>query len=446
MKRWKWVLSSVLALIILGMGVWAWSPSSFKTRAGEVLKGKKANRGARVVVVHPTYTELDRRTVEQGTVQAHETVELFAEVSGFLKSQSVDIGDVVKEGQLLARINIPEVDQELNKAKAQAVKARARVTQMQKAQKRAEAEYEVAKESVPAAEATLANARAIRRYRSKQLERIRDLHRQNAVEARLVDETEERYEAAVAGERSSESAIVVARSQVGAAQSKIEQAKADVEEAEAEVLVADAEVERMKVRVDFSFIRAPFPGIITKRYLFPGAFVRSAAQGERVPLLAVDRIDRVRVVVQIPDRHIPFADKGDPATITIENLGGKTYQGTISRIQGSEDQATRTMRIEIDLPNPTGELRPGMFARVDVNLQHVARALVLPSGCLVGEAKEGQGAVYVVRAGKAVLTPVRIGVDNGVVLEVLSGLAPNDDVVRNYSGTLTNGAAVRVEQ
>src|SRR5262245_58724754 len=175
MNRWKWVLSSVLALIILGAGVWAWSPSSFKTRAGEVLKGKKTNRGVRVVVVRPTYCELDRRTVEQGTVQAYETVELFAEVSGVLKSQSVDLGDVVAENQLLARINVPEVEQELAKAKAHVGKSKAHVTQMKKAEKRAEAEYEVARESVPAADAALANAKATRRFRAKQLDRIKDL-------------------------------------------------------------------------------------------------------------------------------------------------------------------------------------------------------------------------------------------------------------------------------
>src|SRR5262249_2366750 len=118
----------------------------------------------------------------------------------------------------------------------------------------------------------------------------------------------------------------------------------------------------------------------------------------------------------------------------------------ISRIQGAEDQATRTMRVEIDLPNPKDELRPGMFAKVTVNLEHLDRALVLPSGCLQGEAKEGKGHVYVVPACHAVLVPIRIGGDNGIVFEVLRGLTANDDVVRNYSGTLTSGATVRIEQ
>ena len=150
-------------------------------------------------------------------------------------------------------------------------------------------------------------------------------------------------------------------------------------------------MERLQVRLDFSIIRAPFKGVITKRYLSPGAYVEAPAQGEKAPVFAIDRTDQVRVVVPIPDRHVPFADKGDPAKVEIENLGGKVFDARISRIQGAEDQADATMRVEIDLPNPKDELRPGMFAKVTVNLEHLDRALVLPSGCLVGEAEGRQG-------------------------------------------------------
>src|SRR4051794_23966680 len=106
MKRWKWLLVAVVILAAGGTAGWLCSPSSFKAKANEAIKGKKASRGARVVVIHPTYTSLDRTTVEQGTVQAYETVDLFAEASGFLESQSVDIGDHVTEKQPLAKIAV----------------------------------------------------------------------------------------------------------------------------------------------------------------------------------------------------------------------------------------------------------------------------------------------------------------------------------------------------
>jgi HlyD family secretion protein len=445
MKRWKWILFASVALLLVGGTVaWIVSPASLKARA-DALRGKKGNGGVRVVVIRPTYTSLDRTTVEQGTVQAYETVELFAEASGFLKSQTVDIGDHVTVGQPLAKIDVPEVEKELAKAKACVARAKSKVVQAQKAVARARSELSVAQTGVPTAEAALEAASASKRYRQKAHKRIESLRKENAVDLRLLEESEERRDAAIASEKAASAGVQMARVQVDAARSKVEQAQADEGAADADVDVAQAEMERLQVRIDFSVIRAPFKGVITKRYLSPGAYVRSAAQGEKAPVFAIDRTDRVRVVVPIPDRHVPFADKGDPAKVEIENLGGKVFDAKISRIQGAEDQATRTMRVEIDLPNPKDELRPGMFAKVTVNLEHLDRALVLPSGCLVGEAREGKGHVYVVRAGRAVLVPIRIGADSGVVFEVLSGLTANDEVVRNYSGTLTNGAHVRVD-
>jgi len=445
MKTRKWLIIVCLAGIVACGGVAAWRlVPSFRAGA-EALKAKRAP-GARVVVIRPTYTSLDRTTVEQGTVQAYETVELFAEASGFLKSQTVDIGDHVAEGQPLAKIDVPELEKELAKAKANVARAKSKVVQSQKAVARARSELAVARTGVPTAEAALEAASASRRYRQKAHKRILSLRNEDAVDLRLLEESEERRDAAIASEKAAVAGVEMARVQIDAARSKVEQAQADEAAAGADVDVAQAEVERLDVRLAFSVIRAPFKGVITKRYLSPGAYVRSAAQGEKAPVFAIDRTDRVRVVVPIPDRHVPFADKGDPARVEVENLGARVFDAKISRIQGAEDQATRTMRIEIDLPNPKDELRPGMFAKVTVNLQHLDRALVLPSGCLVGEAKEGKGHVYVVRAGRAVLVPIRLGADSGVVCEVLSGLTAEDAVVRNYSGTLSNGAAVRVER
>src|SRR5947209_3232163 len=127
MTRWKWILFASVALPLVGATVaWIVSPASLKARA-DALRGKKGNGGVRVVVIRPTYTSLDRTTVEQGTVQAYETVELFAEASGFLKSQSVDIGDHVVAGQPLAKIDVPEVEKELAKAKACVARAKSKV-------------------------------------------------------------------------------------------------------------------------------------------------------------------------------------------------------------------------------------------------------------------------------------------------------------------------------
>jgi RND family efflux transporter MFP subunit len=315
---------------------------------------------------------------------------------------------------------------------------------MRKAVGRAQAEYAVAKAAIPQAEAALAAATANRRFREKRYKRQLAMFKSSALQEELVDEAEDRKQAAIAAEKSATAALTTAQSQELAAKAKVDQAGADVDEAEAEVKVAEADVDRLTVRLKFSQVRSPCTGFVTRRNLFPGGFVRAARDGERTPLLAIDRTDKVRVVVQVPDRDVPYADKGDPAKVEIENLGGKTFCGPISRTQGSEDQATRTMRVEIDLDNSKGELRPGMFAKVTINLATVANALTIPAGCLIGAAKEGNASVYVVRDGRAVLTPIRIGTDNGVKVEVLSGLQQSDTVVYRYSGALVNGGPVIV--
>src|SRR5262249_25716847 len=152
--------------------------------------------------------------------------------------------------------------------------------------------------------------------------------------------------------------------------------------------------------VKLAQIRSPYTGVITRRNLFRGGYVRSAKEGERVPLLAVDRTDKVRVVVQIPDREVQYADKGDEAIVEFDIRGGKTYKAEISRTQRAEDPLTRTMRVEIDLDNKGGELRPGMFARVSILLEKGGKGLSIPSSCLVGGAREGQSSVFVVRDDK----------------------------------------------
>jgi RND family efflux transporter MFP subunit len=419
---------------------------SLKERARRVLRRDRKFSPVRCEVVHPTTGGLDRTAVQPGTVTAYESVDLYAEASGYLKEQSVDIGDVVKKGTLLAVVDVPDLETHLEKAKASHAQAQAHVGQMNAAVSRARADAKAAKALIPQAKAALGTAQARTRLRQMEYERQYKLFKQEALNQQLVDEADERRLVAREAENTAKAAVDTAVAQEEAARAKIEQAEADVAEAEAQVKVAQAEIDRVTVQLRFAKVYAPFPGVITKRTLFPGGYVRSAREGERTPLLSIDRTDKVRVVVQVPDREAPYADKGDPAVVEVDALDGKTFNGYISRTQASQDTLTRTMRIEIDLDNPKGELRPGMYGKVTILLQKAANVLSLPCGCLVGATKEGQGQVYCVRDGKAVLVPVRVGMDNGVRVEVISGVTAADTVVRRFSGSLATGAPVTVSE
>jgi len=442
-----WLLCISLLFLTLGSGGGAYLCWGFVAQTAEAQQpGDDApapSHVARLEVIHPVKGAMDRITVQPGTVQAYEAAQLFAEVPGYLKGQTVDIGDRVKRGQVLANVDVPELEKQVKRYASMVEQTRAKVRVMNARVACARAESEVAKASIVKYEAAAASAAANRSLREKQLRRYRDLYAEHAIEEKLVDEKEEARDAAVEAERAARAAVLTAKSQVVAEEAKIEQALADVADAEASVKVAQAELERAEVLVKFATIVSPYDGVITQRNFFPGDFVKSATEsGAHVPLLTVERTDQMRVVVQIPDRDVPYADPGDPATVEIDALPGQKFQAKISRIANSEDAQTRLMRVEIDLPNPTGKIRKGMYGRVRILLDKTSDLLSLPTTALAGKVDDGKSSVFVVRDGKLRLVPVKVGADNGLRVEILSGLTEKDNVVLHPPANLTPGASV----
>ena len=201
-----------------------------------------------------------------------------------------------------------------------------------------------------------------------------------------------------------------------------------------------------RVIADYTRITSPYDGVITARNFFRGDFIRSAADGNSVPILSVSRVDKLRLVVKVPDRDVPFVDRGDPAEIHVDAIPERTFRGTVSRFADSEDPSDRTMHTEIDLDSEGGLLREGMYGSVEIVLNPASeQALTIPSKSLIHQDGKGQGAIYLVRDGMVVRQEVQIGKDNGVTVEVLGGLKPEDAVVVSYSGSISDGLAVRSE-
>jgi RND family efflux transporter MFP subunit len=397
----------------------------------------------RVEVIHPQKGGMDRTTVQPGSVQAYESAQLYAEVSGYLKSQTVDIGDRVKKGQVLAEVDVPDLEVQVRRHQAAVDQANAHVKVANARVASARADLEVANAAVVKAEATAKSAKAMRTFREIQLRRMQELFALKSIDERLVDEKHEQADAAIEAERAARAAILTAEAQVKAEKAKIEQAEADVFDAKAAVEVAQAELVKAQVMVRFATIVSPLDGVVTRRNFFPGDFVRGAKEGgSQVPLLTVERTDRMRVVVQIPDRDVPYADPGDPAAVEIDALPGRKFPAKVSRIASSEDPQTRLMRVEIDLPNPTGKIRRGMYGRVTILLEPSADVFSIPPSCLVGKTEDGKGHVFVVRDGQAHRAPVHIGPDNGLRVGILAGITADDDIILNPPHSLQDGASV----
>ncbi len=250
------------------------------------------------------------------------------------------------------------------------------------------------------------------------------------------------FDTAVAAEQTARLAVLTATAQLSAAAAKVEQARADLVTAQAAAQVAVARLGMAQVNLDYMRIVAPFDGVVTRRTFHPGAFIRSAVGGEATPLLTVKRTDLMRVVVQIPDRDVVQTTEGDPAVVKIDALEGRDFRGKVARIGESEDPTTRTMRVEIDLPNPERLLREGMYGSCSIQLDPETHNLTIPRASVVESSGRAKGVVYVVRDGEAHRVVVELGADNGSLVEVISGLGPSDDVVFRSGARLEDGAPV----
>jgi RND family efflux transporter MFP subunit len=453
-RAWSWltlIAVGFLAIAVVAGGV-AWWKSRKKSdhKPGVIANNGTAPDGAtqpdvKVKVVSPRQGGIDRICVQPGTLEPFESADLYAKVSGFLVVQKVDIGSRVKAGQLLAQIDVPELGKQVKRDEASLEHEKAKVTQAEANITAAEAEAKAAAVGITLAR-TVYNAKSsYRKYRQKQLARLTELKDDNAIEEKVVDESHDQFQAAVESEAAAKESVSAAQERLVVAKAKIIQAKANLEETRASVKVAEATYERSKVLLGYTEITSPYDGVITRRTFNRGDFIRSAdASGEHVPILSVERTDKMRVVVQVPDRDVPYADVGDKADVETDAYPGRTIKAEVSRMAASEDEATRTMRTEIDVDNPDGKLRRGMYGRVTILLYPGnPNALTVPSAALIGKAEGAQAEVWVMRQEFAHKLNVTIGADNGVRVEVLAGLKPADRVVVRANGPLQEGTPVR---
>jgi len=401
---------------------------------------------ARVSVVKPVKGGIARTTTQPGTMEAFDFADLFAKVSGYVKVQTVDIGDKVAVGDVLVEIDAPEFVEALREAEAAQAQAEAQVIQMQARVDTAKAEFDAAESNIELVEADLGKAESYLKFREKQYQRISDLFKLKSIDERLVDEKFEQRDAAQAAENSAKAAIVSAKSQALAAKARIASAEADVIDAQAKVRLAKSRVSRAQVFVNYTRIVSPYNGVITRRSFHVGDFIRAADQGGSEPLLTVARTDLMRVIVQVPEREIAYTNVGDSASVELDGIAGAKFNGAVSRIAQSEDRVSRSMRTEIDLKNDSNKLRDGMFGRVTIVLQEAPKGLTVPASSVIADRKSKTDSVFVVRDGKLRLLHVEVGQDDGIRAEIISGLSANDRVVARPGNDLSDGMAVEAEE
>jgi membrane fusion protein (multidrug efflux system) len=205
----------------------------------------------------------------------------------------------------------------------------------------------------------------------------------------------------------------------------------------------------------YTRIIAPFDGVVTARFVDPGALIQASggqptfelggsaarSRGNTTAVLSVAMMNLLRVYVYVPEEAVSSIRRGMPAMLTLRGYPGRRFSATVARFATSLDLSTRTMLTEVDVENPRHELYPGMYANVTIDLETHPDALTIPPSAVGGP--EGSAAVYVVHNSHLQKIDVATGIRTGEYVEIISGLKSNEQVVNNFSPALFEGEQVR---
>ena len=346
----------------------------------------EAESAPRVEVVSPKATSSDRALVLSGSVRPLEETVLYPRANGYVAKWLVDIGDKVKEGQIMAEIETPELDQELDQARAQLAQAMAAVTQ----------------------------ADANRDFSEANLSRFKQLVPAGVASQQDLDKTQ-------------------AQSVVDAASVKV---------AKSGVAVQAANIRRLLQLKSFAHVLAPFAGTVTARNVERGSLVSA---GNATPLFKVAILDPVRVFVQVPQDAAAGIQNELPAKVSTREFPGRVFAGKVARSSGALDQNTRTMLVEVRVPNPKNELLAGMYAEVALTLPSSHRVFEVPATALLNDAK-GLRVALVEADDTLRLVPVTVERDTGATVQISSGLAADARVVKLSSADMVDGKRVQIRK
>ena len=335
--------------------------------------------------------------------QPFQEIDVFAKVSGYVQKLYVDYGTHVKQGQLLAVLEIPELQQQLLQDEASVRRAEQDLSRAHEEQSRAQSAYDVA----------------------------------HVTYTRLADVQKNRPELVAQQE------IDVAQGKDLEANAGVSSAKDAVSASEQALLAAKAALDKDKALFAYARMTAPFDGVVTQIYAFTGALLpagTSAAKGDSA-LCRLSQNDLLRLVIPVPERAVPDIRDGESVDVDVSSLK-RTFTGKIVRYSDQIDPQTRTMHTEVDVPNPKFELVPGMYASVKIPLRAVTGVLTVPVQA-VQSSGTGEGTVLIVNSSNHLeRREVKLGLQTATDAEVLSGLAENETVVFGEQNQFREGQLV----
>jgi membrane fusion protein (multidrug efflux system) len=372
----------VLILVLAGLVAFRLTSSGAKTDG----------RTPRVITVGtaiPIRQDLDIRLSYTADIQPFQQVNIFSRVDGYIAKLHVDKGDLVKANQLLVEVDHTDYVHAVNRAKANLVAARADVLRQD------------------------ANARNTK----LQLTRMQALIKDQFISQQDLDN----------------------------AQIASDMAVAQLESLRAQVKQMEVALQQAETNLTYSYIRAPFAGYIAERNLDAGAFVSGSTGSTSTMsrgILNLHEIDTVRTLIEVVEKDVPLVRIGQNAEVRAEAYPDRAFEGTVTRVVHALNRQTRTMTVEVDLPNQDHLLKGGMFARVEVMVGKHANAVQIPVDALT-RLDELQY-VYVVKDGKALHVPVEVGDRVGSRIEITKGLTGDEQIIVSGKDLVSNGTPVEV--
>jgi RND family efflux transporter MFP subunit len=356
-----------------------------------------------VTVVHPKNAPPQSSLTLPGNLQPMYSASVYARTNGYIEKRFVDIGTHVKAGQLLAIISTPEIDQQLNQARADVAQAQAMILQTKATLQQAQANFDIAR---------------ITR------DRYAPLITRHAVTQQSLDEANEALNARTAD---------------------VAAANANIAVADASLKSRQANVARLVQLQGFERVVAPFEGVVTARNVEQGDLVNDGSGGGARSLFDVAQSDVLRVQVEVPQSAALSIQDGQQATVTVSERPGRQYVAKVTRNAQSVNLAARTMLTEVQVDNHDGSLVPGMYGQVKFEVKETEPAVVIPSTALVID-KNGMHVVTVSADSHVHFVPVDIGQDMGDEVEISQGLHGGETLVSNPSDLLSEGQKVSIAQ
>ena len=398
--RGRSVLLAGTAVVLMGLLGWgAWQHVTLSNRSGDAQKAAEEYAPA-VRVQQAKKQDGPVKVVLPGATAPFDSARLFARATGYIGGRRVDIGSRVKQGDLLLKIDAPDLDAQLAQAAAQLEQTRAALVQAQANLASAQSNVDLAK---------------VTNNRTSTLATQGWETKQNA------DNT---------------------RANVSAGSAGVDAAQAGITVAQANIAAQFATVQRLRALVGYEKVLAPMDGVITSRSADAGDLVNADAGGG-TPLLAIQNDDVLRVSVYVPQSDaVPLRD-GLRATVTVPELPGQSFPGTVARSSVALDPASRTVQAEVDVPNAEHKLRAGLYVQVSIEVPRQAPAVVVPDEAIILGADGPH--VAVVENNQVRLRPIEIARDFGTSAELRKGLDGGEQVILSPPTGIADGAKVKVQ-